>query len=389
MQDDRTLSYGEWNAYADQLAETLADRGVGAGDVVALRASTRLEWAVTASAVAKLDATLACVPLQAKGRALRRILIETEACAFICDDHAPDTLAAALQGLRLKLRASIDQPAAGFFDFWDLFPAVAPPRFARSQPPAISFREAGRGAMRSVLIPRRRVAPASKSQTPAPEDGVTLITLPLSHSWAAFQLWTALEAGKRIALAPSGEPFDMLAAIERCRVTDWRSFAADFQRLLSLDPASLASFDLSSLRSVIIGGGEATPALSREMLAVFGPILAATYGMPETGLIARLTGEAWLEKPGSCGRVSTGVVVEIRDDERQPLPANAVGEIWARTPASIERALGGDGDLAAVRDEDDFIRTGDFGRLDEEGFLYLVRRSPHPPSRLADARAQV
>ncbi len=81
-----------------------------------------------------------------------------------------------------------------------------------------------------------------------------------------------------------------------------------------------------------------------------------------------------MTKPGSCGRPDRGVTVEIRDASGRPLQAGAVGEIWARTPRSVECDLS----LSSPRvrrDADGFVATGDAGRIDEDGFLYIVGKA--------------
>jgi long-chain acyl-CoA synthetase len=371
VENARTLSYREWNDYADQLADTLVDAGLVAGDVAALRAHTRLEWLVVACALAKIDAILLPIDPQASPRNVRRILIDAGAVALICDDVAPDQLSPQLTGLPFKLRASIDTPAAGFRNLWDMFPAVARPRFARSQPATITYRTQSSGALRAVSIPQRCIALASVSKTPTPDDGVSLMTLGAHHAFGTKQMWQALAAGRRMALLPHYEPLAALQAIESCGVTQWMDFPDTFQRLTTLDRARIRSIDLSSLRSIGVGGGGAPGPLKTWLVETFGPIVTQSFGLPETGLIARLPAEAPAARPGSCGRPTSGVIVEIRNLFGQRLPPNSIGEVWARTPESIERRLIGFRDEDAMLDENDFVRTGVSGRMDEDGFLFL------------------
>lgn len=358
------------------------DAGLSAGDVVALRARTRTEWLVVAWAASKIDATLLAVdPLLAPAD-LRRILIEAGAAAFICDDEAPGVLAPALAGLSLRLRATIDEPATGFRNLWDMFPAVAPPRFARSRPATIACMPGVSGPLRTVRIPQRRVALAAASKTPTPDDGVSLISLGLHHTYAAQQVWQALEAGRGMVLLPRYSPLAALRAIERWSVTDWKDFPEAFQHLRQAASARIRSFDLSSLRSIGVGGGGASPALKAWLTEMFGPIVTQSFGLPETGLIARLPAAHLTQRPGTCGRPERGVAVEIRSPTGHRLPPNATGEIWARTPGSIERQLVGDAGWR--RDENDFFRTGVSGRMDEDGFLFLDPRADNGGSLPAD-----
>jgi acyl-coenzyme A synthetase/AMP-(fatty) acid ligase len=143
-----------------------------------------------------------------------------------------------------------------------------------------------------------------------------------------------------------------------------------FQKLAEVDLARLREFDLSSLQLVNVGGGGAPGLLKDWLIEAFGPIVAQSFGLPETGLITRQPAETPM-RPGTCGRPMRGVVVEIRNPAGQRLPPNAIGEVWARTPDSLERRLIGWRDDEALLDENDFVRTGVSGRMDEDGFLFL------------------
>src|SRR5215510_9978752 len=117
---DTALTYGEWNDYADLLADALAGRGLGADDVIAVRCRNRIEWAVIALAAAKIDVPLLTLDPDLSGRALRDRLIAGRASAIIIGDTDPGAISSALEGIPFRLRASMDTARPGFFNFWDL-----------------------------------------------------------------------------------------------------------------------------------------------------------------------------------------------------------------------------------------------------------------------------
>ena len=326
---------------------------------------------VVAWAVAKIDASLLPINPELTPSETRSILINAGAAALICDDAAPDQLAPMLTGHSFKLRASIDTPAPGFRNLWDMFPAVARPRFARSQPTTITYALPSSGALRAVKVPQRRIALAALSKTPTPELGVSLISLGAHHAYATQQIWQALAAGRRMVLLSRYDPLAALQAIDRRQVTSWMDLPGAFQRLTGLNLAIFQSLNLTSLQLVNVGGGGAPGPLKEWLIERFGPIVTQSFGLPETGLITRLSAEAPAARPGTCGRPGRGVVVEIRNPSGRRLPPNAIGEVWARTPDSIERRLLGVRDDERVLDENDFVRTGVSGRMDEDGFLFL------------------
>jgi len=373
------LSYADWNEYADLLAEGFAGRGLGRDDVIAVRCRNRLEWAVIALAAAKLDAPLLSLDPDLPPRALRERLIHGRASAIIVGDTDPGAISSALEGLPFRLRASMDMTRPGFFNFWDLFPPAAPARFGCSQPSLIAWSAGTGGRAQAVAIPRRRAAPASVSRPPPAETGVALITVPFQRTWGTTQFWATLGAGRAIAMMRAFDPMQALAAIERRRVTHWAALPDTFRQMVALPAEAIAAADCSSLQDLMIGGAPASWALKSKIVTAFGPILSESYGATETGPITVLPATRQNERPGSCGRPLRGVMVEIRDPDGRRLPPDNVGEIWARTPRSLECGLIGQR-ARDPRDDDGFIATGDTGRVDEEGFLYIAGRASSMPT---------
>ncbi len=354
------------------LAEAFAGRGLGFDDVVAVRCRNRIEWAVIALACSKIDARLLTIDPDLPPRALRERIIASRASAVIVGDSNPARLAPALDGLSLRLRATMEGECPGFFNFWDLFPPVAPKRFGRAQPSLLAWSAGTNDRSPPVGLPRHRAAPASISRPPQPEIGASLITVPLHRVWGPVQFWAALAAGRAIALMRAFEPAAALAAIEQHRITHWSALPETFLELRRLGEEAVRTANISSLQELVVGGA-ATPWPLKTWLAdVFGPIVSEAYGATETGLIALMPAGRQNEKPLSCGRPIKGASVEVRDAAGRRLPHNAVGEIWARTPRSIECDL--PPSQRRQRDMEGFVATGDAGRIDDDGYLYIIGR---------------
>jgi len=368
-----SLTYRDWNEYADLLADAFVGRGLGVDDVIAVRCRNRIEWAVIALACAKIDARLLTLDPNSQSASVRRQMIASRAAAIIAGDTAPVRIARALDGLSLRLRASIDAAYPGFFNFWDLFPPVAQPRFGRQQPSLLAW-TAGTGEG-LVSLPRRRAAPASISRAPAPETGASLLTVPMHRTWGCMQFWAALASGRTIVFMRTFNAADALKAIHERRVTHWAAFPETFVEL-HRHADLLAAADTSSLREVIIGGAAAPWMLKRWLKEAFGRAVSEAYGSAQTGHIATLPAEAFAAKRGSCGKPIRGAAVEIRDAEGRQLPPGVVGEIWARTPRTLEAELGGEA-RHVRRDPQGFVATCDAGHIDHDGFLYLAGPSEY------------
>jgi len=368
------LTYRDWNDYADLLADALAGRGLGADDVVAVRCSNRIEWAVIALACSKINARLLMLDPELTPRAMRERLIAGQAAAIIVGDVAPVRLAPALEGLPFKLRATMDGAFPGFFNFWDLFPPVAQPRFGPVQPSLLAWTAGASGRAMPIGLPHRRAAPASASRTPEPESGASLITVQPHRVWGPVQFWAALTAGRAIHLVRSFEPAETLGLIRKRRITHWSALPESFEQLRELGAEAVRAADTSSLQELEIGGAPATPALKAWLADLFAPILNEAYGSTEAGRISTMPLARRHEKPESCGRPVRGVSVEIRDERGQRLPSGAIGEIWARTPRSLECDLPASS-LRTRRDADGYVATGDAGRVDDDGFIYITGKA--------------
>jgi long-chain acyl-CoA synthetase len=135
-------------------------------------------------------------------------------------------------------------------------------------------------------------------------------------------------------------------------------------------------FDTSSLRSVG-GGGAPAPAAQVALVAqkvkTGGPQLG--YGMTETNAYGPgNTGQDYLDHPTSTGRALPIMDVEVRDDNLQPLPSGERGEIWFRGPMLI-RGYWNKPEATNETIVDGWLRTGDIGRIDDEGFVYVEDRA--------------
>lgn len=378
--DKAMLTYREWNEYADMLADAFASRGIGADDVVAVRCRNRLEWAVIALACSKIDARLLTLDPDLPPRVLRERLILSEAVAIIVGDIAPSRLSPALEGLPLRLRAAMDTVSLGFYNFWDLFPAVAQPRFGRATPSLLAWTSGAAGRALQIGLPCRRSALASQLRPPMVEHGNSLITVPLHRIWGPVQFWAALAAGRTISLFSDTDAASTLAFIRKRRITHWSALPDSFRRMRELGTETVRKTDTSSLRELEIGGAPATPDLKAWVADLFAPILSEAYGSSETGRISTISFTRKIEKPGSCGRPADGVTVEVRDHTGQTLPAGAVGEIWARTPRTLESDEHTPIAQPTLRDSNGFVATGDTGRLDEDGYIYLMDRTEARPA---------
>jgi acyl-CoA synthetase (AMP-forming)/AMP-acid ligase II len=144
-----------------------------------------------------------------------------------------------------------------------------------------------------------------------------------------------------------------------------------------LDHPQLAEADLSHLYTVTISASAASPARLIQGGKVFGPALNVVYGMGELPFISVLehagSDAEHPERLSSCGKPWGDVRVEIRDPAGAALPAGGTGEIWVTSDLMIEGYVGNQ-EINMQNLVDGWLRTGDVGRFDADGYLYLLDR---------------
>jgi len=127
------------------------------------------------------------------------------------------------------------------------------------------------------------------------------------------------------------------------------------------------------------GGAPASPALQEKMRAAFpqaGQNLGIGYGSSETvAVVASFNGRDYLAHPEATGYLALGQEVEIRDDEGRVLPVGREGRIFVRSAWSMLEYWSNPEATARTIGPDRFLETGDIGRIDEEGLLYINSRA--------------
>ena len=175
-----------------------------------------------------------------------------------------------------------------------------------------------------------------------------------------------------IALA-TFDPDRLCAAVAAHGVNRLQLVPAMAQMLV--DSGAAARHDVSSVERITLSSAPAAPALLQRLAQAFpNASLWNAYALTESGT-ARTLLEHAERRPGSVGRPVGGTEVQVVDQAGRPVPANETGEIWLRRPGAPRREYYRDPEATAAAFVGDWLRTGDLGYLDEEGYLYLVDRS--------------
>jgi acyl-CoA synthetase (AMP-forming)/AMP-acid ligase II len=177
-------------------------------------------------------------------------------------------------------------------------------------------------------------------------------------------------------LLPKFTPEEFFLAVERNSGT--HTFLVPTQYQTILESSDFGKHHLSSLRVMVSMGSTLPLPLKKRILEKMGPGLIELYGCTE-GPASTLQPEDVMSKTGSVGRPIAGSIMRIIDDKGKELPQGGIGEIVGYTPPSAMKGYYNRPEATAEAIWQDahgrpFIRTGDIGRFDEDGFLYILDR---------------
>jgi acyl-CoA synthetase (AMP-forming)/AMP-acid ligase II len=357
------ITFAEWDRAADALARGLTARGVRRGDRVALLFDNADAIDFHIGYVAAHRAGAAAVPINPRyaAREIEHVLKDSDPAAVLS------------AGVQLD-RARAVVPTAtepGDVAAEDSSPYDVP--IEDGDLADVFYTSGTTGLPKGVASTHGNSASGG---LPASErGGVLLHSIPLSTFTGVHGgVVTPMRIANTAVVLPKFDTARFAALIEQHRALSLLMVPA--QIALVLDSGALARHDTSSVRTVMFGGAPTPPAVVDALAAALPKaVLLNGYGLTEAGgsICVLPPGEA-AKRPGSVGKPLPGVSVRVVDEAGNELPAGEVGEICLHI-ATGERRYFGDDEATAKTWQDGWVHTGDVGRLDEDGFLYVVDRT--------------
>jgi len=395
--EDEIITFAQAADRIDALASLLVNvYGVKKGDRVAVAMRNFPEWVMSFAAIISVGAVNVSMNSWWTEDEMDFALEDSGATVLICDQQRFDIGAASCVKKNIKvLVVRAEKPLPAGVDKWeevlplgdkhpgaDISPdddatilytsgTTGRPKGAVSTHRAIISSIMAFSARNTIF----QMSGTKLKDVDGPEVPTSFILIvPLFHVTGCVPVMlSCFVAGLKLAIMYKWDPEKALEMIEREQITNFVGVPTQSWDLVN-SPA-FEKYDTSSLRAVGGGGAPSPTSLVgkvNDKVKNGNPQLG--YGMTETNAFGpAITGSDYLSHPTSTGRASWPMFVEVRDENLKPVPTGQSGEIWFFGPMLI-RGYWNRPDATAETIVDGWLRSGDLGRLDADGYVYVEDR---------------
>ena len=379
------ITFAEWDGSANALARNLIEGGLPAGARVGihLHAENALRWLVSYAGIHRAGGVAVPMNPRLAPTEVSHMLAHSGASAVVADgDLIDQDLKVANEVLSLVIDAdspaSADRPVTGLrVTTWDEMTsgsrdAVQVARDADDLAD-ILYTSGTTGRPKGVAV-RHSNASMVGDVTPSWSGGAWLHASPMFTFAGIALVYTPMKLGLRVVYQPKFDAGRWIEVVEAERPV--AVFLVPAMAHLLLDHPRFGHLDLSSVGMCSVGSAPLAPFVVERLQALMPDAMVSNnYGMTEAGSAYCIMpkGEA-VKRPGSVGQPAPPARVRIVDADDQPVPPDEVGEVRMQLPGH-QREYFGDPEATAETWRDGWLITGDLGKLDADGYLYIVGRS--------------
>ena len=369
------LSYRAFDQRSNAVAHVLHDRGVRAGDRVIMLVANGLLWPIACLAVMKLGALVVPVSTRLTHHEVKFVVGDAEPHTLLYSDELRDVAENAVAGTATVAVAlgEIEAAAASASDA----PFAVP---GDSDDCMIVYTSGTSGTPKGAITTHTNfilVGMLNNFDYGLTEHDRILVTTPFAHRTAVARMYNTLTLGATLVIMPQFDAQETLATIVRERITVTGLVPTVARMMLDAIEGDVTPY--ANLR-MMVSVGEAFPiALKKRLFATLPNIkLSSALAMTESFGAAVLKSEFQISHAGAAGQPVPGVEVILVDDAGAQVPVGEIGEILVRSGVPGQwltmRGYWKRPKETAETLRDGWLHTGDMGRFDDEGFLYVVDR---------------
>lgn len=400
VEDARSLSFADLVRISENVAAALWELGVRRGDTVAIQSPNWAELPIVHFATNRIGAIFVPLSEGFRERELSHLLRQSKAKVVFCPSEFRNTrfaeLIATLQPELPDLRHIVTMRGAAIGDA-STFDAMAgddrwrhahgadwliDKRTHADAPSHVMVSSGSTGLPKCSLFSDNNTLVKLVRQfavaTEMGPDDTTAALAPAGTGSTGYTyaiLCTLMVGGTVVMLAHwNGHKVEeALQLLEKHRCTAAVVVPAQLVKLVQV--ASQGTYDLHRFRFITNAGAKLPPSVAKEAEEVLGCVVQSCYGTSEAGATSMTSvRDDIVKRHTTVGRPAKGQLVLVLDDRNRPVPMGQVGEVCWKGPNKSFGFLHDPESTGRVWDEQGMFHSGDLGRFDDEGYLYIVGR---------------
>ncbi|EHB55404.1 o-succinylbenzoate--CoA ligase [Mycolicibacterium rhodesiae JS60] len=370
-----TLTWRELDERAHALAAALQTLPNGTPHVVGIMARNHRGFVESLIAATRIGADVLLLNTSFAGPALAEVVNREQADIVIYDEEFTASVDRALQ----------DRPQAGRILAWTDEPTDAPTvEKLITDHSGHKATKTGRKSRLILLTSGTTGTPkgakhsgggagnliAILQRTPWRLGETTVVVAPMFHAWGFSQLVFSSAMACTVVTRRKFDPAATMALVDKYKATGLCVVPVMFDRIMDLPDDVRQRYSGRTLRFAACSGSRMRPDVVTRFMDEFGDVIYNNYNATEAGMIATATPADLRAAPDTAGRPAVGTEIRIYDDEFNLVPTGGVGRIFVKNSTQFDGYTTG-----STKDfHEGFMSSGDIGRLDDAGRLFVVGR---------------